>query len=67
MKANPDKYLFLLTGNKEATLNIDQFQLESSKQQNLLVVIIDNKLTFEQHLNKLCNKVSQKLNALTRI
>ena len=67
MKANPDKYHFLLTGNKEATLNIDQFQLESTKQQNLLGVIIDNKLTFEQHLNKLCNKVSQKLNALTRI
>ena len=67
MKANPGKYHFLLTGNKEATLNIDQFQLESSKQQNLLGVIIDNKLTFEQHLNKLCSKVSQKLNALTRI
>ena len=67
MKANPDKYHFLLTGNKKATLNIDQFQLESSKQQNLLGVIIDNKLTFDQHLNKLCNKVSQKLNALTRI
>ena len=57
MKANPDKYHFLLTGKKEATLNIDQFQLESSKQQNLLGVIIDNKLTFEQHLNKLCKNL----------
>ena len=67
MKANPDKYNFLLTGNKEATLNINQFQIESSKQQKLLGVTTDNKLIFEQHLNNLCNKVSQKLNALTRI
>ena len=67
MKANPDKYHFLLTGKNELTLNINQFQIKSSKLEKLLGIAIDNKLTFEKHVTNLCNKVSQKLNALTRI
>ena len=67
MKANPDKYHFLLTGKKELALNINQTQIKSSKQQKLLGITFDNKLNFEKHVNNLCNKVSQKLNALTRI
>ena len=67
MKANPDKYHFLLTGKNELTLNINHTQIKSSKEEKLLGIIIDNKLTFQTHVNNLCNKVSQKLNALTRI
>ena len=67
MKANLDKYHFLLTGKNELTLNINQFQIKSSKLEKLLGIAIDNKLTFEKHVTNLCNKVSQKLNALTRI
>ena len=67
MKANPDKYHFLLTGENELTLNINQFQIKSSKLEKLLGIAIDNKLTIEKHVTNLCNKVSQKLNALTRI
>ena len=67
MKSNPDKYHFLLTGKNELTLNINQFQIKSSKLEKLLGIAIDNKLTFEKHVTNLCNKVSQKLNALTRI
>ena len=63
----PDKYHFLLTGKNELTLNINQFQIKSSKLEKLLGIAIDNKLTFEKHVTNLCNKVSQKLNALTRI
>ena len=33
----------------------------------LLGINIDNKLTFEQHVDSLCNKASQKLNALARL
>ena len=47
--------------------NINQFQIKSSKQEKLLGIAIDNKLTFEKHVTNLCNKVSLKLNALTRI
>ena len=46
MKANPDKYNFLLTGKKELALNINQTQIKSSKQQKLLGITFDNKLNF---------------------
>ena len=67
MKANTDKYHFLLTGEKELALNINQTQIKSTKQQKLLGMTFDNKLNFEKHVNNLCNKVSQKINTLTRI
>ena len=67
MKDNSDKYYFLLTGENKLTLNINQFQIKDSKQEKLLGIAVDNKLTFEKHITNLCNKVSQKLNALTRI
>ena len=67
MKANPDKYHFLLTGKKELASNINETQIKTSKQQKLLGITFDNKLNFEKHVNNLCNKVNQKLNALTTI
>ena len=57
----------MLTGKNELTLNINHTQIKSSKEEKLLGITIDNKLTFQKHVNNLCNKVSQKLNALTRI
>ena len=35
--------------------------------ENLLAIKIDNKLTFEEHVEGLCKKCSQKINVLTRI
>ena len=47
------------------------FQLVTSvtntKCETLLGIKIDNKLTFEKHVESLCKKASLKLNALTRI
>ena len=37
------------------------------KEEKLLGITIDNKLSFDAHVNNICNKVSQKVNALTRI
>ena len=34
---------------------------------NIIDITVDNKLSFEPHLNKICKKVSQKLYALARI
>ena len=42
-------------------------QIISEEKQELLGVIIDSRLTFEEHVNNLCKKASQKLNALARI
>ena len=67
MKANPDKYHFLPTGGNEQTIYINEVAINISKEEKLLGIIIDNKLNFHTHTKKMCNKVSQKLNAFTRI
>ena len=48
--------------NKNKSCNIDN-TLKSENKDELLVVIIDSKLSFQDHINSLCKEVSQKLNA----
>ena len=67
MKVNTDKSHLLLSGNTKLTSNIDNNIIESEEKQELLGVIIDSRLTFEEHVNNLCKKASQKLNVLARI
>lgn len=43
---------------------IERNHIKSSEQQKLLGVFIDNKLIFDKHINNLCAKASQKINAL---
>ena len=44
-----------------------QFRIQNSKSEKLLGVTIDNKLSFTEHVRKICDKASQKLNALARL
>ena len=68
MKANPGKYHLLLSATEETnTLNIEVVCIKNSKCEKLLGVNIDNNLTFETHVESLCKKASQKLNALLRV
>ena len=67
MKVNTDKSHLLLSGNIKLTSNIDNNIIEYEEKQELLGVIIDSRLTFEEHVNNICKKASQKLNALARI
>ena len=68
MKANPEKYHLLLSATEETnTLNIEEVCIKSSKCEKLLGVNIDNNLTFETHVESLCKKASEKLNALLRV
>ena len=67
MKVNTDKSHLLLSGNASLTSNIDNNLIESENEQVLLGVTIDSNLSFEKHINNLCKKASQKLNALARI
>ena len=68
MKANPGKYHLLLSATEETnTLNTEEVCIKSSKCEKLLGVNIDNHLTFETHVESLCKKASQKLNALLRV
>ena len=67
MKVNTDKSHLLLSGNASLTSNIDNNLTESENEQVLLGVTIGSNLSFEKHINNLCKKASQKLNALARI
>ena len=50
MKVNADKWHLLVTGNYEICANIDEFEIESSKKEKLLVISIDNTLYFEHRI-----------------
>ena len=41
--------------------------MKSSNSEKLLGITIDSDFTFEEHINTLCRKASQKLHALSRI
>ena len=67
IKANPDKCHLLVATNALTSVNINGFQIKNSTDEKLLGIKFDSKLSFENHASSLCNKVSQKLHALTRI
>ena len=53
--------------NKRATASIKNNWKEFEDVHELLRITSDSKLTFENHVNKLCKKRSQKLNVLAII
>ena len=67
MKINPDKFHLLLSNTKDVKINICNETISSSSKEKLLGVTIDNNLSFEQHVEDLCKKANQKINALARI
>ena len=67
MKINPDKFHLLFSKTKKIEINICNEKISNSSHEKLLGVTIDHKLNFEEHVQNLCKKASQKVNALTRI
>ena len=67
MKVNTGKSHLLVSGNVRATAKIDNNDTGSEKEQVLLGITIDSNLTFENHINNICKRASQKLNALARV
>ena len=67
MKANAEKCHLLVNSKQKVCTKIGPYNIESSEQQKLLGVLIDNKLTFDKHINNLCAKAGQKLNAFCRM
>ena len=63
MKVNPDKFHLSLS---DRDIHICNEQLLSTFSEILLGIKID-KLIFEEHVEGLCKKASQKVNALARI
>ena len=67
MKANPDKCHFICSANVKTSIMIENEQIENSNCEKLLGVFFDSRLTFQTHINNICKKASQKLNAISRI
>ena len=67
LKANPGKSHLLLSSKYITDTFIDGKNIQPSKSETLLGVIIDSELNFEEHVTFICKKVSGKLSALGRI
>ena len=66
---NPDKSLMMLLQKStkkviQETLQIDNNEIKSENSVTLLGITIDNRLSFDDHISKLCNKTSMQLNAI---
>ena len=65
---NPDKWHLLLSDTGDnLPICIGNKSISNNNNENILGVYFDNKLNFNNHINKLCQKVSQKLHALARV
>ena len=67
MKINSMKSQILFSGSNNVSANIDDHTIISDNKNELLGIVLDSKLSFEDHINNLCKKASQKFNALARI
>ena len=68
LQMNPDKCKLIISNrDKGLSLIIDNDLIECSKSVKPLGVTIDNKLDFNEHISKLCKKVTTKLHALVRV
>ena len=67
MRMNSGKSHMILSGNDKVSANIDYHTITSEYKNELLSVTLDSKLYFVDHINNLCKKLSQKLNALSKV
>ena len=67
MKVNPDKFHLFLSDKKSHQVDICNTKFSSTCSGKLLGIKIDNKLTFEEHEERLRKKNSQKVSAVARI
>ena len=67
MVANADKCHLLTSTSEEVSVKIENGIIKKFLQEKLLGKVIDNRLTFEPHMENLCKKVGQRPHALARI
>ena len=72
MAVNPDKFQLMLLQKStkkviQEKLQIDNNEIESENSVTLLGITIDNRLSFDDHISKLCNKAAMQLNAVFRL
>ena len=64
---NADKYHLLTSTSEDLGVKIENEIIKNSLQEDLLGIVIDNRLTLEPHVENLCKKAGQKFHALARI
>ena len=67
MRLNTNKCNLLLNSQEPSTLKIGDFHINNSLSEKLLAITFDCKLKFNKHIEDICQKASQKLNALARL
>ena len=67
MKANSDKCHLITSKLSCMNLKIGDINIENSTCEKLLVIKVDNKLNFNEHLDGIIKKASRKVSALSRI
>ena len=69
MVLNQKKCYYMRIGRNTENdkFEFDNLLLENSKEEVVLGVTIDNKLTFDSYIKNICRKTGQKLGALLRI
>ena len=67
LKVNPDKCHLLLTSQESLSIKVGNDIIKNKDSQKLLGITINSKLNFDEHVNNICKKTNQKLNALSRI
>ena len=65
--SNNDKSKFFITHGQDVSIRLGTDIIKQSESVKLLGITIDSKLTFQQHVSKLCKKTSQKIHALGRV
>ena len=69
LQANPNKFEFIIHNNvpNNCSLSINNVTLKPMEEVKLLGVIIDRELSFTNHINRLCTKAGQHINAMARL
>ena len=67
MKANHNKCHLLVSGKNKVTINASGFKIKNTECEKLLRIKVDCGLKFENYLDGVIKKASNKINALSRV
>ena len=67
LKGNASKCHFLVSSGENVHVNVGTLQIKNSDCERLLEIDGDCKLSFENHIKKICRKARAKIKTLARI
>ena len=67
LKINAQSHVLMVPEKNSQPIKIGDSSISCSSEETLFGILIDNKLTFDPHMEQLCKKDTQKLHALKRI